>query len=101
MTCPTRNETRSCGTACGAASGPATPWTASGRRRRRGPWQLIFRKKSADDLPAHRLVAETLTAPVAEDEETGERIGEVIAVLALGVMGHHWDKELPPPELLN
>ncbi len=66
-------------------------------RRRRGPWQIVFRKKSGEDLPAHRLVAETLTAPVAEDEETGERIGEVIAVLALGIMGYHWEKEPPLP----
>ncbi len=75
-------------------------YTVDGRRparRRKGPWQIVFGKKSAEDLPAHRLVAETLTGPVAEDEETGERIGEVIAVLALGVMGYHFDKEPPLP----
>ncbi|HYT92274.1 MAG TPA: hypothetical protein VEL76_26405 [Gemmataceae bacterium] len=58
--------------------------------RRKGPWPVVVRKKTSDDLPAHRLCTETLTAPVGEDEETGERIGEVIAVLALGVMQHHW-----------
>jgi hypothetical protein len=43
-------------------------------------------------VPAHRLAAETLTAPVGEDEETQGRVGELIAVLALGVMEHHWRK---------
>jgi hypothetical protein len=72
-------------------------------RRRKGPWQLIIRKRPEDDLPAHRIVAETLTAPVGEDDETGERIGELIAVMALGVMGHHFDMEspLPPSPELN
>jgi hypothetical protein len=73
-------------------------YTEDGRRprRRKGPWQVVFRKKSEDDLPAHRIVAETLTAPVdEEDEETGERIGELIAVMALGVMGHHFDRRPP------
>ncbi|HEX5270422.1 MAG TPA: hypothetical protein VFW33_08050 [Gemmataceae bacterium] len=75
--------------------------TTDGRRprRRKGPWQLVFRKRDADDLPAHRIVAETLTAPVGEDEETGERVGELIAVMALGVMSHHFEKNPPhyPP----
>jgi hypothetical protein len=64
-------------------------------RRRKGPWQIVFRSKSADEVPAHRLLAETLTAPVGEDEETGSRVGELIAVLALGVMEHHWRKNPP------
>jgi hypothetical protein len=58
---------------------------------RKGPWKVVFRKKSAREVPAHQLAAETLTAPVDEDEEAGERVGEVIAVLALGVMQHHWE----------
>jgi hypothetical protein len=41
------------------------------------------------------LAAETLTGPVDEDEEAGERVGEVIAVLALGVMQHHWHNQQP------
>lgn len=64
-------------------------------RRRKGPWQVVFRSKPADEVPAHRLLAETLTAPVGEDEETGARVGELIAVLALGVMEHHWRKNSP------
>ena len=60
-----------------------------------GPWRVVIRSGPADDVPAHRLAAETLTAPVGEDEETGERVGELIAVLSLGVMQHHWRKTPP------
>jgi hypothetical protein len=59
---------------------------------RKGPWKVVVRKRPADELPAHRLCAETLTAPVDDDGDTGERAGELIAVLALGVMEHHWRK---------
>jgi hypothetical protein len=62
---------------------------------RKGPWKVVIRKEPARELPAHRLCAETLTAPVAEDEETGGRVGEVIAVLALGVMQYHWERNPP------
>jgi hypothetical protein len=65
------------------------------RRRRRGPWKVVFSSKPSDEPPVHRLVAATLTDPVAEDEEAGERVGEVIAVLALGVMAHHWEQNPP------
>jgi hypothetical protein len=57
---------------------------------RKGPWRVVIRSGPAPEAPAHRLAAETLTGPVGEDEETGERVGELIAVLALGVMEHHW-----------
>jgi hypothetical protein len=60
--------------------------------RRKGPMQVVLRSKPRDEPAAHRLTADTLTAPVAEDEETGERVGEVIAVLALGVMQYHWKR---------
>jgi hypothetical protein len=59
---------------------------------RGGPMEVVFRKAPANEPRGHRLCAETLTAPVAEDEETGGRVGEVIAVLALGVMQYHWRK---------
>jgi hypothetical protein len=57
-------------------------------------WQVVMRQKSADEVPAHRLVAGTLTDPIEDDEDTAGRVGEVIAVLALGVMEHHWGKVL-------
>jgi hypothetical protein len=62
---------------------------------RPGPMRVVIRSKRSEEPPAHRLAAETLTAPVDEDEETGERVGELIAVLALGVMEHHWTKNPP------
>jgi hypothetical protein len=65
------------------------------RLRPKGPWKVVFRRRSDSELPAHQLCAETLTAPVEEDEEAGDRVGEVIAVLALGVMQHHWAKQQP------
>jgi hypothetical protein len=64
----------------------------SPRPRGRGPGEMkvVFRNEPRKGPPAHRICAETLTEPVEEDEETGQRVGEVIAVLALGVMEHHW-----------
>jgi hypothetical protein len=60
---------------------------------RKGPWRVVFRREPSEDPPAHRLAGATLTGPVSEeDEDTGRRVGEVIAVLALGVMQHHWEK---------
>lgn len=63
--------------------------------RRSGPMKVVFRSEPTDEPPAHRLCAETLTAPLGEDEETEERAGELIAVLALGVMEHHWRERRP------
>ena len=70
------------------------------KRRRKGPWKVVFRKEPSDRPPAHTLVADTLIAPVDEDEETGARIGEVIAVIALSVMMHHW-KTIEPRNLFG
>jgi hypothetical protein len=57
--------------------------------------QVVFRRRPEGEVSAHTLCAETLTGEVAEDDETGDRVGEVIAVLALGVMSHHWQKKHP------
>jgi hypothetical protein len=62
---------------------------------RQGPWKVVVRQRTPEDVPAHRLAGGTLTDPVVEDEDTGGRVSEVIAVLALGVMEHHWRKTLP------
>jgi hypothetical protein len=62
---------------------------------RNEPLRIVLRSKPAEGVSAHTLTAETLTAPVAEDEDTRGRVGEVIAVLALGVMTHHWGKNPP------
>jgi hypothetical protein len=63
--------------------------------QRSGPLRVVFRSKPSDKPPAHTLAAGTLTDPLREDGETGERIGDLIAVLALGVMEHHWRKNSP------
>jgi hypothetical protein len=60
------------------------------------PWRLILRDRPSGEVPHHRLCAETLTAPVGDDRDTAGRVEEVIAVLALGVMMHHFRKNPPP-----
>jgi hypothetical protein len=60
--------------------------------RRKEPWKVVVRSKPTNEPPAHQLCAETLTAPVGDDEETGERVGELIAVVALGVMTYDYAK---------
>ena len=60
------------------------------RGRAKEPLKVVLRPKSPDKPSAHTLTADTLTDPLEEDEETGARVGHVIAVLALGVMQHHW-----------
>jgi hypothetical protein len=62
-------------------------------KRRKGPWKVIVRSEPRKKPPAHEVCAETLTAPVGEDEETGDRVGELIAVVALGVMSYDYLKD--------
>jgi hypothetical protein len=62
--------------------------------------KVVFRRRSPDDEPpAHRIFETTLSAPIDEDdqEEMMDRVGQLIAVMALGVMEHHWRKN--PPQL--
>jgi hypothetical protein len=59
-------------------------------------WKVVFTKGLTKELRAHRIAASTLTAPPEEDEEERmDRVAQLIAVLALGVMEHHW-KQNPP-----
>jgi hypothetical protein len=63
------------------------------RRSPGEPFKLVIGKRDPEAVRAHTICAETLTAPVEEDDEdTQARVGELIAVLALGVMQHHWRK---------
>src|SRR5262249_26253277 len=71
-------------------------------RRPRGKdrkWKVVIKRRSEDDEPpAHRILDTTLTAPLdGEPEEVMDRVGQLIAVMALGVMEHHWRKN--PPQL--
>jgi hypothetical protein len=66
-------------------------------RRRKGPMKVVFRKCPEREVSAHTLCTESLTSEVDEDDETGARVGELIGVLALGVMSYHWQKYYEPP----
>jgi hypothetical protein len=62
-------------------------------------WKVVFRKRAEDDDEphAHRIVDATLSAPLEDDpDELGGRVWQLIAVMALGVMEHHW--RLNPPK---
>jgi hypothetical protein len=61
-------------------------------RPHKGPWRVVIRDKPSKEPPAHRVCAETLTGPLDDEEQTGARAGELVAVLALGVMQYHWRK---------
>jgi hypothetical protein len=60
------------------------------RRKDRG-WKIVFSQRTDDKPPAHTIAGLTLTGSLDVDpEELGDRIGQLIAVMALGVMEHHW-----------
>jgi hypothetical protein len=60
-------------------------------RTRQRTWKLVFRKAEGNEPRAHKISETTLTAPLDGDpDEVMDRVGQVIAVLALGVMEHHW-----------
>jgi hypothetical protein len=63
-------------------------------------WQVRFRKRSDEDSPAVHKICETiLSAPLDGDqEEMNDRIGQLIAVMALSVMSYHWMKAQPRRE---
>ncbi len=58
-------------------------------------WEIRFRKRSEDDdsPPVHSLCETVLDAPLEGDPEMlGDRVSQVIAVMALGVMGFDWKR---------
>jgi hypothetical protein len=77
-----------------ASESDAPPRPKAGKRE---PMKVVFRKRSPDDEPpAHTILDTTLIASLEDDEEAlGDRVGQMIAVMALGVMEHHW--KLNPP----
>lgn len=58
--------------------------------------EVVFRERSDDEPRAHRIFETVLTDPLEGDqEELMDRFGQVIAVLALGVMEFHWRRNPP------
>jgi hypothetical protein len=57
---------------------------------------VVFRKGKSEELPVHKILETTLTASLEDDqEELMDRVGQLIAVLALGVMEFHWKRNPP------
>lgn len=76
----------------------AACYTVDAPRRtgsRKEPMKLVLRGKSVGGPSGHTITADTLTDPIGEDEDTGDRAGDLIAVMALGVMEHHWRMRHP------
>jgi hypothetical protein len=69
------------------------------RRTQRGerrPWKIVFSKRKPGELRAHKISEATLTASLeGDEEEVMDRVGQLIAVMALGVMEHHWSQNPP------
>jgi hypothetical protein len=79
--------------------------TAPRRRRSRDKqrrWQVVFRKADPDEPRAHKIAESTLTAPPeGGEEEWGDRVGQLIAVMALGVMEFHWTRHRPRYDVIE
>ncbi len=61
-----------------------------GSARPRREWKFVFRKAEPGEPRAHVILDRVLTAPLdGDEEELGDRVGQLVAVLALGVMTHH------------
>jgi len=65
------------------------------RRPRDRQLKVVFREHS-DEPPCHKVLDTTLTGPLDEDQdELMDRVGQMITVLALGVMEFHWRRNPP------
>jgi hypothetical protein len=59
-------------------------------------WKFVLRKRPDNEPSAHSICETTLSGPLEDDEEMiVERVQQLIAVLALGVMQHHFAKRGP------
>jgi hypothetical protein len=60
-------------------------------------WKVVFGKREdAEEPPAHKVLDTVLTDSLeSEEEELVDRVRQLIAVMALGVMEHHWKKNPP------
>jgi hypothetical protein len=58
-------------------------------------WTFTLRPKSEKGPSAHQIADTVLTSPPDDEEEWSDRVGQVIMVLALGVMQCHWSRNPP------
>jgi hypothetical protein len=66
---------------------PPLPRSKSGRRE----MKVVFRKADKKKPRAHTICQATLTGSLdCDEEELMDRAGQLITVMALGVMEHHW-----------
>lgn len=72
-------------------------------RGKQGELKIVFSKAPENEPRAHRLSASTLTEPIDFDDknELEQRMDQVIAILALGVMEHHWRRHPPVYEMVE
>ena len=81
---------------CHAEPGDGKPHkrpSSSGGKPRE--WKVVISKRTGDEPRAHKILASTLTDPLDDEEAVMDRVGQLIAVLALGVMEHHWTRNPP------
>jgi hypothetical protein len=82
---------------CHTVNAEAPPRRPRGKPRE---WKVVFKKGGGDEPRAHKILANTLTASLEGDqEELMDRVGQLIALLALGVMEFHWTRN--PPRRLS
>jgi hypothetical protein len=89
---------------CEARQVPACITVPAGNQPRRKPrrrrlkdriLKVVFRERS-DEPRCHRILDTTLTGSLDDDpEELGDRVAQLITVMALGVMEFHWRRNPP------
>lgn len=81
---------------CETTPAPDQPQRPRPPRGQRRGWNFVLRKRDDNEPSAHSICETTLTGPLDDDEEMLiERVQQLIAVLALGVMQHHWARRPP------
>jgi hypothetical protein len=67
-----------------------------GKRKKKGGWTFTLNPSKEGRPRAHRIPDVALRPPHADDPEVmSDRVGQIIAVLALGVMENHWHRRPP------
>ncbi len=65
------------------------------RRKKKDGWTINFKKREKNELHAHRIVAGVLSDPIDDEDDWQDRVGQLIMVLALGVMENHFGWQTP------